>query len=217
MNQGKVAALSNLIPKNLLHREDVRLKTFDGWKNENVSIKELAMFGFYWIGYCGGKTNIDTTKCYFCNVEISKWIKDDDVLTEHERLSRHCKFILRFNTDNVPIDAKLLNSRLSPPTAARVLLQMDKEDADADDDICRFIIYADEKVRSETFKNWPNAMPIKAKDLYKAGFFYTGNGDCVVCFYCGLCLRQWTRYDDPLVNHVEFSYSCKFLRKQQKK
>lgn len=223
----------DIAPFEFLNREDVRLLTFNGWTNKNVSIRELAMFGFFWVRFYDDNADNDMTKCVFCKVEIADWQEDDDVLSEHERLSRHCEFLLRYKTNNVPIDAKLLNERLPAATAATVAaaaaagIITPGSTVTPGIDVCgtqcmtlqetrvqiHFLTYATERVRQFTFKNWPIAMPIKAEKLYKSGFFYTGKGDCVICYHCGLCLDQWLKNDDPMKKHAQLSKHCKFAQK----
>lgn len=95
-----------------LHREDVRLVTFDNehWDVPFLDKGKLAQIGFYYIG------PQDTVKCHFCRVEIGKWEEDDDCFTEHSRWSPSCPLLRRQQTDNVPINAEELNQILPPIT-----------------------------------------------------------------------------------------------------
>ena len=45
----------------------------------------------------------------------------------------------------------------------------------------------------------------------RAGFFYSGTADNVMCFWCGLGLNQWESTDDPMVEHVRFTPRCTWL------
>jgi E3 ubiquitin-protein ligase XIAP len=57
-------------------------------------------------------------KCYFCRVEIGMWEEGDDVLTDHERWSPYCNLIRRRSTNNIPINAELLDRCLPEATAS---------------------------------------------------------------------------------------------------
>lgn len=91
-----------------LNIEANRLKTFDHWNVSFIDKHQLALLGFYYFGPS------DMVKCYFCGVEIGMWEDGDDVLTDHMRWSPSCNLIRRNETDNIPIDAGVLNETLPP-------------------------------------------------------------------------------------------------------
>jgi baculoviral IAP repeat-containing protein 7/8 len=93
-----------------LIKEDVRLATFIGWNVPFIDKNKLAMFGFYYLG------QNDKVKCFFCRVEIGRWVPEDNILTEHTRWSPYCALMNRKPTNNVPINAELLNSLLPAPS-----------------------------------------------------------------------------------------------------
>ena len=47
--------------------------------------------------------------------------------------------------------------------------------------------------------------------IAQAGFFYTGEADCVRCFWCLLGLNCWEPGDDPWREHARFSPYCPWL------
>ncbi|KAL3882758.1 hypothetical protein ACJMK2_029069 [Sinanodonta woodiana] len=47
--------------------------------------------------------------------------------------------------------------------------------------------------------------------LAKLGFFYKGQGDTLCCYECGVTLSQWSKDDDPLLEHVRYSPECRYL------
>ncbi|XP_061192264.1 death-associated inhibitor of apoptosis 2-like [Saccostrea echinata] len=63
--------------------------------------------------------------------------------------------------------------------------------------------------RLATFSEWPKFLkgPSK-KDLARAGFIYTGLGDKVTCFSCGITLRNWEPLDDAYNEHNRWSKNC---------
>lgn len=65
--------------------------------------------------------------------------------------------------------------------------------------------------RLRTFQQWPRTAPVSARDLVEAGFFYLGPGDEVQCFCCGGILKDWRPGDCPMIEHLHFFPSCKYL------
>uniref|UniRef100_A0A8C3QUG8 RING-type E3 ubiquitin transferase n=1 Tax=Cyanoderma ruficeps TaxID=181631 RepID=A0A8C3QUG8_9PASS len=65
--------------------------------------------------------------------------------------------------------------------------------------------------RMRTFQQWPRTAPVSARDLVEAGFFYVGPRDEVQCFCCGGVLKDWRPGDCPIIEHLSFFPSCKYL------
>ena len=65
--------------------------------------------------------------------------------------------------------------------------------------------------RMQTFQRWPKQMAQHPIDMVKSGFFYSGNGDSVTCFFCGITLRDWESVDNINFEHKKFSPNCKYL------
>ncbi|MBN3311398.1 BIRC3 protein, partial [Atractosteus spatula] len=68
-----------------------------------------------------------------------------------------------------------------------------------------------EDSRLTTFQNWPTGASVQPEVLARAGFFYTGHGDNVKCFYCDGGLRNWEPGDDPWQEHAKWFPRCEFL------
>ncbi|XP_073838705.1 death-associated inhibitor of apoptosis 1 [Musca autumnalis] len=92
------------------HREDERLKTFENWPLDFLDRNELARSGMFYMG------ESDKTKCYFCEVEIGRWEREDQPVPEHLRWSPNCPLLRRRTTNNVPINAELLERILPAPS-----------------------------------------------------------------------------------------------------
>ena len=45
--------------------------------------------------------------------------------------------------------------------------------------------------RMQTFQRWPKQIAQWPEFLAQSGFYYSGCGDTVTCFYCGLTLKEW--------------------------
>ena len=65
--------------------------------------------------------------------------------------------------------------------------------------------------RAATFLPWPRQIIQKPDQMVSSGFYYTGHGDVVQCFYCGISLKHWSCTDTVDVEHQRHSPSCKFL------
>ena len=65
--------------------------------------------------------------------------------------------------------------------------------------------------RLNSFKIWPKSHPVKATNLAKAGFVYTGQGDRVFCPWCQLYLVEWETYDIPMNEHYRHSTNCEYM------
>ena len=65
--------------------------------------------------------------------------------------------------------------------------------------------------RISTFATWPKSHPIPAQRYVKAGFYYSGQGDKVICPWCNLNLIEWETYDTPMEEHQKHSPYCAFV------
>ncbi|XP_014476507.1 PREDICTED: baculoviral IAP repeat-containing protein 3-like [Dinoponera quadriceps] len=65
--------------------------------------------------------------------------------------------------------------------------------------------------RLRTFEMWPISMPQTKEQLATAGFYYTGNGDQTLCYYCGGGLKDWEPEDDPWEQHAKWFSKCCYL------
>ena len=73
-------------------------------------------------------------------------------------------------------------------------------------------VYMKYEDRLSTFKpHWSPQLRPTASELAKAGFYYTGQGDTVVCFACKLRLREWEVTDEAMFEHYKWSSDCDFL------
>ncbi|CAB3387125.1 Hypothetical predicted protein [Cloeon dipterum] len=71
--------------------------------------------------------------------------------------------------------------------------------------------YATLKNRIDSFKDaWPKSLSQMPEELARAGFFYHGVGDRVICFLCNLGLKDWDTKDDPIDQHCKWNSNCKY-------
>lgn len=68
--------------------------------------------------------------------------------------------------------------------------------------------------RLKTFKNrWTAPYP-QPEALASACFYFTGYSDIVCCPYCQVEVGEWLADDDPFVDHLKWSPTCKFITMQ---
>lgn len=66
--------------------------------------------------------------------------------------------------------------------------------------------------RLNTFETWSSQIIPNKYQLCKAGFYYSGTGDRVICFSCKIELCKWQKTDDPWAEHLRYSSSCEYLK-----
>lgn len=79
----------------------------------------------------------------------------------------------------------------------------------------KFPEYLDQEVRLKTFDDWPKKKRQLPKQLSRAGFFYTHEGDRVTCFCCGCSVSGWRYRYDVYKQHslqiYELNLRCGYL------
>ncbi|XP_052060991.1 baculoviral IAP repeat-containing protein 7-B-like [Mytilus californianus] len=66
--------------------------------------------------------------------------------------------------------------------------------------------------RLSTFATFPDIPGIYATKLARAGFYYLGKVDEVVCFKCKITHKNWKRHDSPSEIHKQISPLCDFIK-----
>lgn len=69
----------------------------------------------------------------------------------------------------------------------------------------------DEQKRIKTFASWPINYPVDPNRLAKAGFYFTGKDDEVICFSCNGCIKNWNYGDIVQKKHAELFPHCDFV------
>lgn len=70
--------------------------------------------------------------------------------------------------------------------------------------------YEEERIKS--FSSWPVHFPVDPNRLAKAGFYFTGVGDEVVCFSCQGHVKNWNYGDIVLKKHADLYPNCNFIK-----
>lgn len=97
-------------------------------------------------------------------------------------------------------------------------VRVDEDDDDDDDDVSTYVTfpeYAVESTRLQSFQTagWPPQMKQSGEQMAEAGFFYTGFGDRVKCFSCGLIVKDWQTDDKPWDKHAIFMRNkCRYYK-----
>ncbi|KAL1492134.1 hypothetical protein ABEB36_012622 [Hypothenemus hampei] len=198
-------------------KNEDRLKSYDNWPIKEISKEVLAKAGFYYTNYN------DVVRCPFCSLEMHRWIPQDDPMEDHRRFSPTCPFVtnivdLTSAINNRNVDTcglygiEVLNSSTEDENGPENLALHEGKGPKHPDKI-------DFDVRLNTFLNplasWPRSMKQKPHVLAKAGFYYVGMADQVICFYCGGMLANWKQKDDPWEQHALWFPECPYLLQQK--
>jgi hypothetical protein len=127
----------------------------------------------------------DTVRCFSCGVQLEEW-GEEEALGRHCHASPNCAF-LRQDFPN------LLESLTPSPSSQQAQ-------------------YSNTSLRLHSYSNWPLSSVVTSYQLASVGFFYTGEGTKVVCFSCGLEVRDWRRGDVPLLVHCRANPECTFIK-----
>ncbi|XP_054464752.1 baculoviral IAP repeat-containing protein 7 [Anoplopoma fimbria] len=183
--------------------EGDRLRTFESWPvDAPVTSGALAKAGFFFLGPG------DKVQCFCCGGILRCWAQGDSPAAEHQRHFQTCAFSLGRPVGNVPLLAGSSDS-----VDGQLLSQLQRMTMD-DQGTAGQAVYPEmeaEDTRLTTFHNWPTEASVQPDVLAPAGFFYTGHGDNVKCFYCDGGLRNWELGDDPWQEHAKWFPRCSFL------
>ncbi|KAM9752315.1 baculoviral IAP repeat-containing protein 7 [Menidia menidia] len=183
--------------------EGDRLRTFQNWPADAPVISgDLAKAGFFFLG------SRDKVQCFCCGGILRHWIRGDSPAAEHKRHFPTCSFILGQAVGNIP-----LQSGSSDSVDGQLISQLQRMTMD-DQGTAGQAVYPEmeaEDSRLTTFHNWPTDASAQPEALARAGFFYTGHGDNVKCFFCDGGLRNWEPGDDPWQEHAKWFPRCEFL------
>lgn len=198
----EMAHNSNCNGRTLDYNKEVdRLETYNDWNNTFIDKHILAKIGFYYL-------NVDDkVKCNFCKIIVKRWIEGDNPVEEHMKWSSSCPFMRRRTTRNIPINEEELDAIL-PPQFSDVCGH-DPENNNNEE--IKYPEYRYEIQRLDSFKSWPLALKQRPTDFVDSGLFYTGHGDRVVCFCCGLGLKNWDPDDKPIIEHAKYTSGCQYL------
>ncbi|XP_055882215.1 E3 ubiquitin-protein ligase XIAP-like [Biomphalaria glabrata] len=76
----------------------------------------------------------------------------------------------------------------------------------------KFPQYTTKESRAKTFTNWPDISYADKKHLIDAGFYFTGEGKTVCCFFCGGALGERRKREHPWIEHAKAFPQCGYLQ-----
>ncbi|XP_035616881.1 baculoviral IAP repeat-containing protein 7-like isoform X1 [Oncorhynchus keta] len=186
--------------------EEERLRTFENWPDDApVNATNLARAGFFFLG------PDDKVKCFCCGGILRYWVHGDSPIVEHKRHFPTCSLVMGRAVGNIPL--YVVPGSPSDSVDGQLLSQLQRMTVD-DQGAAGQAVYPEmesEESRLTTFHNWPTGAAVQPDVLSRAGFFYTGHGDNVKCFYCDGGLRNWEPGDDPWQEHAKWFPRCDFL------
>ncbi|XP_059484623.1 baculoviral IAP repeat-containing protein 7-B-like [Neocloeon triangulifer] len=182
------------------------------WK---VSPYDLARDGFY---LYDPDANNDRVKCTSCEVVVGNWQETDNAHEEHVKAAagNECDFI-----DGTPKEPK--NVPVYKETYYRYTGGRIQGDEPLNDLLLRgggwgvkdaeFPKFASLEDRAKSFTSmWPLKESIPASRMAACGFFYAGQEDKTICYFCGIALHKWTPGDNPKAEHAKYNPDCTTLR-----
>jgi hypothetical protein len=178
--------------------QQVRRRTFSHWPHRILpSSAQMIEAGFF------GCNMGDRVICIYCNLICQQWTPHtDDPCEVHKTLSPNCPYIteklIPSPTSSILITnenpARTTSSNHPPASAA-----------------CH-PTYNELSKRRASFATWPNENSPSVDDLAKAGFFYTGTKNIVICFYCNGSLQNWGPNDNPTIEHARWFPRCAYAK-----
>lgn len=65
--------------------------------------------------------------------------------------------------------------------------------------------------RLQSYEGWPTNKAQTPHTLAECGFYYSGESDKVICYFCGVGAHNWLPEDNPWIEHALFSNKCTYL------
>lgn len=168
--------------------EKARLQTFSSWPpSAPARRRDLAQAGLYYLG------QRDQVQCFCCGGMLTGWEPGDSAWGEHTKHFPNCFFILGHDVGNIPFHGGT---------------EEEEEGGNGQNGNTRVHMRSFEE-RLGSFTGIQH--PIDHERLARAGFYSTGTGDEVLCFYCGGALKSWQPEEDPWEEHAQHYPGCRFL------
>ncbi|XP_052131283.1 E3 ubiquitin-protein ligase XIAP-like [Frankliniella occidentalis] len=164
-----------------LYSEARRLSTFHNFGPASMSPAILAANGFF------HEFN-NRLRCFSCSLQLLGVGSESDIFALHLKWSPFCEFLRGLPVNNIPIQGSSLKDSDVGPGFRWV----DGVPASSLDTLGvveklypLYPKYALYESRMKTFDSWPVGLALKPCDLARAGWFYSGNGDVLLCHHCG--------------------------------
>ena len=191
-----------------LRYEKDRLDSFIDWPLPWLSPKEVAAAGFYYW------RNLDCCACVYCRGIVGDWESNDIPMYEHLKHFPTCPFARGvIPVGNVSLEDSLILDKL--PLDGEEPPYPKSSNSNGHQRVPKKLEFCTEDVRIESFSDfapWPDRIVQKPETLAKAGFYYTGISDHVMCYHCGNGICNWEIDDDPMDLHAQFFPQCQFIK-----
>lgn len=165
---------------------------------KNAIIENASTFAMLGLFY---NQTYDKIQCFFCKTKFN--ITDNVTNELHLSKNSSCPLLRHQKTNNIPIDDELLKKNLpkyfsDKCGSGKLIFHKYPEMCSSAD-------------RRETFEDWEFSHIQEPRGLVDAGLFYLGEDDQVVCYSCGIGLKDWDKNDIPFEEHARFANKCQFL------
>ena len=189
----------------------IRQRTFANWGDKTIPSKaQMIRAGFL---HC----NVgDRVMCIYCNLICQQWQGEiDDPVEVHKILSPRCGYVRSILVMEGSSSVVILNELASSSPNNRTI-SVSQANPNQFDQIVHTTPchpnYASIPSRQATFTTWNTESSPSAQDLVRAGFFYAGTPNSVTCFFCDGALQNWSKSDDPLIEHIRWYSMCQYAK-----
>lgn len=188
--------------------KQVRERTFSHWRHRaSPSSAQMIEAGFF-------ACNVgDRVICLYCNLICQQWVPNiDDPCQIHTTLSPKCPYVIAMSKRVQALSIPVINDN---STAANFGTPTNNNSI-----VCEQVIntaachnaYREIPKRYASFVAWSEEDAPSVDDFVQAGFFYTGTKKIVTCFYCNGSLQNWSRNDDPRIEHARWYPHCSYIK-----
>ena len=179
--------------------QEIRRRTFSNWPARLKAFTErLISAGFF------GCNVGDRVICLYCNLICQQWNDlTDDPNEVHQTFSPNCIFITSILKYPVLSSSIILNDvSTDHQRQFNEIVQVKPVNER----------YSDMTKRMASFESWSQEAAPSIEDFVRAGFFYTGTGNVVTCFYCSGSLQNWAATDNPMIEHARWFSHCPYAK-----
>jgi len=191
--------------------QQIRRRTFSHWpRRTKPSTEQMIIAGFF-------SCNVgDRVICLYCNLICQQWTADTEDPSEvHKTLSPRCPYVLSMLIYPELLPTLILNdistNNVNNQTHGLNNINEHRFDQIVYTRPCHSL-YSDITKRQGSFATWSQESAPPVDELVRAGFFYTGAGNVVTCFYCGGSLQNWAATDNPINEHARWFGHCPYAK-----
>ncbi|CAO2592799.1 Baculoviral IAP repeat-containing protein 1a [Lemmus lemmus] len=149
--------------------EEARLESFENWPfyAHGTSPRVLSAAGFVFTG------RRDTVQCFSCAGCLGNWEEGDDPWKEHAKWFPKCEFLQSKKSSEEIAQYIKSYEGFVHVTGEHFLNSWVRRELPMVSAYCNDSVFANEELRLDTFKDWPQESPVAVEDLVRAGLFYT--------------------------------------------